>query len=137
MTYSGRFSESSPARTELDEVVAFIGVTSLDEAEQFYGRILGLTLSDERPFALTASLGATRLRITEVGQVHPASYTVVGFTVSDIAAAVAALSGRGLAFTRYEGMQQERNGVWTSPSGARVAWFVDPDGNNLSLTQHP
>jgi hypothetical protein len=55
--------------------------------------------------------------------------------VEDIEAKVKALAARGVVFQRFEGMPQDENGIWTSPSGARVAWFKDPDGNNLSLTQ--
>ena len=62
---------------------------------------------------------------------------MLGFTVADIATAVDGLSARNVTFTRYEGMGQDERAIWTSPSGARVAWFLDPDGNNLSVTQPP
>ena len=115
-------------------IVSFVGVGDLDEAEQFYGGVLGLALEDVRPFALVADTGATQLRITAVGDVHPASYTVLGWQVPDLDAIVSALVGRGVTFERYEGMGQDERGVWTSPSGARVAWLKDPDGNVLSLS---
>ena len=47
------------------------------------------------------------------------------------------LARRGVAFERYDGLQQDAAGVWTAPGGARIAWFRDPDGNVLSLTQPP
>ena len=77
------------------------------------------------------------LRITEVTTVSPAPYTVLGLGVDDIEAEVIALTERGLAFTRYEGIGQDAHGIWTSPSGGRIAWFTDLDGNTLSLTQFP
>ncbi len=120
---------------ELTGAIAFVGVSDLDRAERFYGTVLGLPLRDERPFALVAEWGGTMLRITEVAEVIAVPQTVAGFRVDDIAAAVDALGGRGIEFTRYDGMGQDGRGIWTSPSGARVAWFSDPDGNNLSLTQ--
>ena len=62
-------------------------------------------------------------------------YTVLGWRVADIAATARGLAGRGVAFLRYDGMDQDDNGVWTTPGGDRVAWFGDPDGNTLSLTE--
>jgi predicted enzyme related to lactoylglutathione lyase len=116
-------------------LVAFVAVSDLGRAERFYGGTLGLALRDERPFALVADVGGTELRITAVDAVAAAPYTVLGWRVSDIDGAVDDLAARGVVFTRYEGMSQDSRAIWTSPSGARVAWFLDPDGNNLSLTQ--
>jgi predicted enzyme related to lactoylglutathione lyase len=118
-------------------VVAFVGVTSLDQAAGFYGNVLGLTLADERPYALVLDQAGAMLRITEVATVSPATYTVVGLGVDDIDAEVTALAQRGVAFTRYDGMGQDEHGIWTSPGGGRIAWFTDPDGNTVSLTQFP
>jgi catechol 2,3-dioxygenase-like lactoylglutathione lyase family enzyme len=115
--------------------MAFVGVSDLDRAERFYGETLGLELDDQRPFALVAQVGGTELRITAVEQVRAAPYTVLGWGVADIDATVDLLTLRGIEFTRYEGMEQDERGIWTSPSAARIAWFLDPDGNNLSLTQ--
>ena len=75
------------------------------------------------------------LRIQKVERVARASYTVLGWAVGDIRSTVAALSKAGVAFRRYEGLDQDEIGVWHSPNGALVAWFEDPDGNTLSLTQ--
>ena len=118
-------------------IVGFVGVTSLDRAAEFYGDVLGLALADERPYALVLDQAGGMLRITAVATVSPAPYTVLGLGVDDIEAAVTALTRRGVAFTRYEGMGQDQHGIWTSPGGGRVAWFTDPDGNTLSLTQFP
>jgi catechol 2,3-dioxygenase-like lactoylglutathione lyase family enzyme len=118
-------------------IVAFVGVSDLDVAERFYGETLGLDLDDQRPFSLVATVGTTSLRITAVEQVHAVPYTVLGWNVPDIEAAVDLLTLRGVEFTRYEGFEQDSRGIWTAPSGARVVWFLDPDGNNLSVSQLP
>jgi catechol 2,3-dioxygenase-like lactoylglutathione lyase family enzyme len=118
-------------------LVAFVGVGDLDRAADFYGGTLGLDLRDERPYALVADVAGTMLRITAVETPAAAPYTVLGWSVPDIAAAVDALAGGGVAVTRYDGTGQDERGIWTAPGGARIAWFADPDGNVLSLTQPP
>ncbi|GLZ44712.1 glyoxalase [Actinomycetospora sp. NBRC 106375] len=118
-------------------LMGFVGVADLDAAHRFYGEVLGLELVDERPFALVADVGGTMLRITAVGEPAAAPYTVLGWAVDDIAATVDELAARGVAFTRYEGMGQDERGVWIAPGGAKIAWFLDPDRNNLSLTELP
>jgi catechol 2,3-dioxygenase-like lactoylglutathione lyase family enzyme len=120
---------------EHSSLIGFVGVTDLDRARQFYGETLGLTLRDESPFALVADVSGTMLRITAVEQPAAVPYTVLGWGVADIGSAIDELAGRGVRFTRYDAMRQDDRGVWTAPGGAKVAWFLDPDGNNLSLTQ--
>jgi catechol 2,3-dioxygenase-like lactoylglutathione lyase family enzyme len=114
-------------------MTSFVGVSDLDVAEQFYGGVLGLSLDDARPFALVADTGAAQLRITAVDAVRAAPYTVLGWQVNDIEHTMDELAARGVQFNRYDGMDQDDRGIWTAPSGARIAWFYDPDGNNLSL----
>ena len=109
------------------------GSRDLDAAERFYGDVLGLDLDDARPFALVHQTAATQLRITLVEKVIAAPYTVLGWAVSDLEAEIDRLTAAGVRFNRYDGMAQDARGIWTSPSGARIAWFHDPDGNNLSL----
>ncbi len=116
-------------------LVSFVGVADLARARHFYGDLLGLSLRDETPFALVAEVGGGMLRITAVEDVAPVPYTVLGWSVPDIDTAIHHLASRGVRFTRYEAMNQDQRGVWTAPSGSRIAWFLDPDGNNLSLTQ--
>jgi catechol 2,3-dioxygenase-like lactoylglutathione lyase family enzyme len=113
--------------------VGFVGVSDLDAAARFYGDVLGLPLEDQRPFALVHDPGTTQLRITLVGEVRAAPYTVLGWAVSDLETEVDRLVAAGVVFNKYAGMEQDERGIWTSPSGARIAWFLDPDGNNLSL----
>jgi catechol 2,3-dioxygenase-like lactoylglutathione lyase family enzyme len=116
-------------------LVGFVGVSDLVRARHFYGDQLGLPLRDETPFALVAEAGGTMLRITAVDEVAPVPYTVLGWSVSDVDATIDHLVSRGVTFTRYEAMNQDQRGVWTAPGGSRIAWFLDPDGNNLSLTE--
>ena len=129
LTDTGRALASS-------SLVAFVGVCDPDRAKRFYGDTLGLRLvSEELPFALVFDVQGTMLRVTVVPEVKPAKFTVLGWKVPDIQAAVSSLDKQGVEFQRYAGLQQDGLGIWTSPSGARVAWFHDPDGNILSVTQ--
>jgi len=117
------------------DVVAFVGTARADEARAFYGDVLGLPLVEDGPFALVFDAHGVMLRVARVAAVAPAPYTVLGWRVPEIQAAVAGLAARGVVFERYAGMPQDELGIWTSPSGARIAWFRDPDGNVLSITQ--
>jgi catechol 2,3-dioxygenase-like lactoylglutathione lyase family enzyme len=118
-----------------DDLIALIGTAQRERAREFYGTTLGLPLEDESPFALVFRANRTMLRVAIVEEVVAAPYTVLGWLVGDIGARVRELSARGVAFERYDRVKQDELGVWRSPSGARVAWFKDPDGNTLSLTQ--
>jgi catechol 2,3-dioxygenase-like lactoylglutathione lyase family enzyme len=120
---------------EAADLVAFVGVSDLEVAKEFYGETLGLRLTDESPFALVGETDGTILRITVVGEPARAPYTVLGWTVADIESTVEELTGRGVRFSRYDGMDQSPGGVWTAPGGSKVAWFLDPDANVLSLSQ--
>ncbi len=118
-------------------IVGFIATSDPARARKFYGDTLGLRLvAEERPFALVFDAHGTMLRVTIVKKVIVAGYTVLGWQVPNIVAAAKALSKAGVQFERYPGMQQDELGVWSSPGGARVAWFKDPDGNTLSISQH-
>jgi catechol 2,3-dioxygenase-like lactoylglutathione lyase family enzyme len=127
--------EAGVPMLERSALIGFVGVSDLDRAGRFYGHTLGLPIADESPFALVADAHGTMLRLTAVEKPAAAPYTVLGWNVADIASTVDELTERGVRFTRYEGMAQDERGIWTAPSGAKIAWFLDPDGNNLSLTQ--
>ena len=120
---------------ERSALIGFVGVSDLDTARQFYGETLGLPIIEESPFALVASANGTMLRLTAVEQPVTAPYTILGWRVADITSMIDQLTARGVHFTQYEGMGQDERGVWTAPGGAKIAWFLDPDGNNLSLTE--
>jgi catechol 2,3-dioxygenase-like lactoylglutathione lyase family enzyme len=119
-------------------LIAFVATRDAERAKKFYRDTLGLTLvSDETPFALVFDAHGTMLRVTPVKELARAEYSVLGWQVPDIYAAVKALQKAGVHFERYEGVPQDELGVWTAPdSAARVAWFRDPDGNTLGISQH-
>ena len=117
------------------DLIAFAATTDLDRARVFYEQVLGLTVTEQTDLACVFDANGTMLRVTAVPEVARAGYTVLGWRVADITAAVRELSARGVRFLRFDGMDQDADGVWTSPGGGRIAWFADPDGNTLSLTQ--
>jgi predicted enzyme related to lactoylglutathione lyase len=116
-------------------IIPFVPTKNPAKAREFYETVLGLKFLRDEPFALVFDVDGTMLRVTKVQDFSPARHTVLGWEVADINATIAELSKRGVRFERYDGMTQDISGVWASPSGARVAWFKDPDGNVLSLTQ--
>ena len=118
----------------LGPLVAFVAATDLDRAREFYEGVLGLELTYQDSFACAFDGHGVALRVTAVERVATPGYTVLGWEVEDIERVVDELVGRGVRFRRYEGMTQDERGIWTSPSGARIAWFSDPDGNVLSIT---
>jgi 8-oxo-dGTP diphosphatase len=117
------------------DMVAFVGVSDLAVARSFYGGVLGLPLVEGQPIAVVFDGHGTMLRVTLVDDVAPVAYTVLGWSVADIAAEVRRLLVRGVSCHRYPGLEQDELGVWTTPGGDKVAWFADPDGNTLSLTE--
>jgi catechol 2,3-dioxygenase-like lactoylglutathione lyase family enzyme len=105
-------------------------------AEPFYEKVLGLTRLPGDDFAAVYALAGAKLRLTEVPGHVASAHPVLGWEVPDIEASVDALAANGVAFTIYPGMGQDARGIWTSPDGAaKVAFFADPDGNGLSLTE--
>ena len=118
-----------------DKLVAFVASTDMATARSFYRDALGLRLVEESPFADAYDAGGTTLRVTKVDAFEPAAFTVLGWEVTDVAAAIEALGATGVRFERFDGMEQDALGVWLAPGGAKVAWFVDPSGNTLSLTE--
>lgn len=120
------------------DLVAFVPTTNPAAAKAFYESILGLHLISEDPFAVMFDANGTPLRVTTVESAPQLPFTVLGWTVPDITAAVHELVAKGVVFERFAGMDQDDDGVWTVPGGgARVAWFKDPDANVLSVTQTP
>lgn len=120
---------------ETSDLIAFAATTDLSRAREFYQRTLGLNLVESNDFACVFDVNGTMLRVTAVAEALRAGYTVLGWRVDDITSAARDLAGNGVRFLRYEAMDQDADGVWTAPSGDRIAWFADPDGNTLSLTQ--
>src|SRR5882672_10688408 len=118
------------------KLVAFAAVSDAARAKTFYRDVLGLKLISEDGFALVFDAHGTMLRVSLVKDVVTAPYTVLGWAVSDIAATVRGLASKGVKFERYPWMPQDELGIWSAPDGGSVAWFKDPDGNVLSLSEH-
>ena len=124
-----------PAIVCLDNPVLFLATANAGQARAFYERVLGLAFVADEPPALVFQVGSSMLRIQKVERVHAAPYTALGWEVSDIRRTVHELRAAGVVFQRYEGLDQDADGIWSAPSGALVAWFRDPDCHVLSLTQ--
>jgi catechol 2,3-dioxygenase-like lactoylglutathione lyase family enzyme len=117
------------------KLMAFIATRDGVRARDFYERILGLRVISDDDYAIAVDANGTMLRIQKVGAFSPHPFTALGWEVTDIASTVKQLRDRGVSFETFSGMNQDALGVWRSPSGAGVAWFKDPDGNTLSLTE--
>lgn len=117
--------------------MCFVMTTDRSRAKPFYADVLGLRILGEDGHAVTFDLGnRTPLRLTDFPDHRASGHTVLGWHVADIRAAAAALKAKGVEFKVYEGFGQDAEAIWASPDGgAKVAWFADPDGNVLSLTQ--
>jgi catechol 2,3-dioxygenase-like lactoylglutathione lyase family enzyme len=120
------------------QLIAFATIVDVEQAKRFYRDTLGLTLiSEEPPFALVFDANGTMVRLVMAKKLPEAHGTVLGWQVAEIGAAVQELSDRGVQFERFDGLVQDDKGIWASPTGAKVAWFRDPDGNVLSISEHP
>jgi len=115
--------------------ISFISTLNAPASREFYEHTLGLNFVTDDSFALVFDLSGHTLRIAKVDSLSPAVHTVLGWYVENIEETTKELATRGVSFERFDGMQQDEFGIWLSPSGAKVAWFKDPDGNNLSITQ--
>jgi len=119
-------------------IIAFASIVDVPRAKDFYQNTLGLRLvMEEPPFALVFDANGIMLRLVMAEKLPPAHGTVLGWEVPEITSTIESLGQAGVRFERYEGMNQDELGIWISPTGAKVAWFKDPDGNILSVTQHP
>lgn len=117
--------------------VPFLFTRDRARARAFYADVLGLRHTASEEHAECFDLAGTPLRIVPMADHVASPHTVLGWEVADIHATAAALAARGVTFEIYDGFGQDAGGIWTSPDGAtRLAWFLDPDGNNLSISQH-
>jgi len=120
------------------DLIAFVPTRDPAKARTFYEETIGLKFVSEDPFAVVFDANGVTVRIANVSSVkgfRPAPYAVLGWQVPSAEKAVQALIKKGVKFERFEGMDQDHQAIWSSPSGARVAWFKDPDGNTLSITE--
>lgn len=113
----------------------FVRISDPERARRFYEQTLGLAFDYENPYVVVFRSGNTQIIAQIVKEFAPVAATVLGWEVTDIETVVSALQKDGVVFERFEGMDQDGLGIWTSPAG-KVAWFKDPDGNLLSVSEH-
>lgn len=121
------------------DIVAFIPTRNSGRAQQFYEKTLGLDFIADDKFALVFEGNGIMIRVVDISGIpdyKPAPFTILGWNVGDIDKTVKALEKKGVKFERYPGLEQDELGVWSAPGNAKVAWFKDPDGNTLSVSQH-
>lgn len=116
-------------------IKTFVPTVKPQEAKAFYQGILGFKLLNEDNYALEFDAGSVLLRVIIVPELKPQTFTILGWNVKNIEAIIRSLNEKGVICEKYEFMQQDGLGIWTSPNGSKVAWFKDPDGNVLSLTE--
>lgn len=119
------------------KLVAFAPVRNADRSRAFYRDTLGLRMLYEDGFALVFDVAGIMLRVTLVGEFTPQRFTVLGWQVDDASEFARKLAAAGVTPERFPGLEQDELGVWSAPGGAKIAWFKDPDGNILSISQHP
>lgn len=119
-----------------EKLMAFVSTTNADKARAFFRETLGLRLVSEDGFALVFDANGAPLRVALAKEIQPAPYTVLGWMVKDIRATVTQLTKAGVKFEVFGFFKQDELGIWAAPGGDQVAWFKDPDGNILSVSQH-
>jgi catechol 2,3-dioxygenase-like lactoylglutathione lyase family enzyme len=118
-------------------IVAFVPTRDADKARAFYEGVLGLRFVNDDGFALVMDANGIMIRVARVGkEFTPAQFTILGWQVSGIENMVRALHNKGVHFEVFGFFKQDELGIWTAPTGDKVAWFKDPDGNILSVSQH-
>jgi catechol 2,3-dioxygenase-like lactoylglutathione lyase family enzyme len=118
-------------------IVAFVPTRDAEKARAFYEGVLGLRFVKDDGFALVLDANGIMVRVAKVQPTFtPAQFTILGWQVPDIEKVAAALQMKGVQFERFGFFEQDKLGIWTAPSGDKVAWFKDPDGNILSVSQH-
>lgn len=119
------------------ELMAFIPTLDFEKSRAFYEGVLGLRFVNNDGFAMVLEANGTMIRVAKVQKDWtPEQFTILGWKVSGIESIVAGLVNRGVVFERFGFFEQDPLGIWTAPSGDKVAWFKDPDGNTLSVSQH-
>ena len=117
------------------DLKVFVPTIKPAEAKSFYKDVLGLPLLSEDEYALEFHAKNTLVRVITVQKFTPHLFTVLGWNVADILATIKELNNKNILCERFSFLEQDEAGVWTSPNGSKVAWFKDPDGNVLSITE--
>jgi len=118
------------------KLIGFVQTTDYEKARAFYEGKLAFAFVSLDQFALVMRAGAHMIRIVKVPKFTPVQGTILGWEVDDVPSAAAWLVEKGVAMEKYPFVQDKETGIWTTPNGDKVAWFKDPDGNILSISQH-
>jgi catechol 2,3-dioxygenase-like lactoylglutathione lyase family enzyme len=117
-------------------IVAFVPTKDATKARAFYEGVLGLRFVKHDGFATVLDANGIKVRVAKVPQFTPAQFTILGWEVADIRKTADSLKQKGVPCERFGFFEQDELGIWTAPTGDKVAWFKDPDGNILSVSQH-
>lgn len=117
-------------------IVAFVPIKNAEKARAFYESVLGLRFVKDDGFALVFEANGIMIRAAKMNDFTPAQFTILGWQVSGIENMVQALQSKGVHFEVFGFFKQDELGIWTAPTGDKVAWFKDPDGNMLSVSEH-
>jgi catechol 2,3-dioxygenase-like lactoylglutathione lyase family enzyme len=118
------------------DIIAFVPTKDSGKARSFYEGVLGLRFVSDDGFALVFNANGIMIRVVKTQQFTPVQYTILGWRVKGIEKIVTALLEKGVHFERFGFFQQDDLGIWMAPNGDKVAWFKDPDGNTLSISEH-
>jgi catechol 2,3-dioxygenase-like lactoylglutathione lyase family enzyme len=119
-----------------NNIVACVPTRNAEKARAFYEGVLGLRFVKDDGFAMVFDANEIMIRIAKAPEFKPAQFTILGWQVSEIENVVRGLQKRGVHFEIFGFFKQDELGIWTAPNGDKVAWFKDPDGNVLSVSQH-
>ena len=118
-------------------IIAFVPTNDAAKAKAFYKDVLGLKFVNDDGFAMVFDANGTMVRIAKSGKFTPQQFTILGWQVKKIEDVVKKMRAKGVEFLTFPGMGQDESGIWPAPDGAaKVAWFKDPDGNTLSISEH-
>jgi catechol 2,3-dioxygenase-like lactoylglutathione lyase family enzyme len=118
-------------------IVAFVPTKDREQSRAFYQDILGPRFVKDDGFATVMDANGIMVRIAKVpDDFKPLPFTILGWQVAGIEKVVAELRKKGIQFEIFGFFKQDELGIWTAPSGDKVAWFKDPDGNVLSVSEH-
>lgn len=118
------------------KLMGFLATHDYERAKQFFVGKLGAKFVSQDQFALAVEIGGHQIRVVKIPDFAPVKWTVLGWEVTDVTATVKWLAERGVSTEKYPFVADKELGIWEAPSGAKVAWFKDPDGNVLSVSQH-
>jgi catechol 2,3-dioxygenase-like lactoylglutathione lyase family enzyme len=117
-------------------IVAFVPTKDSGKAREFYEGVLGLRFIKDDGFAMVLDANGIMIRVAKMNDFTPAQFTILGWQVSRIEGVVRDLQNKGVRFEIFGFFKQDDLGIWTAPTGDKVAWFKDPDGNILSVSEH-